>query len=152
MKPFETPDKAKEAAEDIMRRRFNFSRVTVARIRLEIAENDEEAEGFFIPKKPSVIVIGTTSLTSSPERKENEFLGLRVEGHGRIGHLPGSALFSNGIQPFESADEAKNAAREAARQGQWQVTLAKFSVSFPFDSDARSRIRNRAKPRSNVQL
>lgn len=116
--PFANQCEAKEARK-LLRRRRDLTGITLARLRMEIAET--EADLSKLERRRSLVVVmrleGSTPL-----------LGALVKNRQGAYPLPGAYLCLNGLKPFGSFLAAEYSAREVARQGRCGVTIATFKL------------------------
>ncbi|MFH0828972.1 MAG: hypothetical protein V1907_02215 [Candidatus Kerfeldbacteria bacterium] len=109
------------AAQQRLRQRADIAKVDLARLRLRIADNDDEIP--MLHRCRSLIVI-----YGIREGSDVEFLGRAVTGRPTAHPLSGAFLWTNGLKPFPNFADAEYAAREAHRQAMSKATIAAFSL------------------------
>jgi len=122
------------AGEKYARERADVKAVTLAGLKMEIAENEKELERF--EGKTSLVVIMNVDEHGF---KENRLLGPAVERKPNLYHLPGAFLQENGFITFRHTrslrdrrspfEKAFYLATEINRQAQTGIYIATFKLT-----------------------
>lgn len=99
-------------------------KTTLAYLWLKIAEREAEAEAQFAKSKDLVVIASDHSKTGVGDI----LMGRKIEGKPTQYPLYGARMSQNGFAPILNLDAAKYIASEAHRQGEFEVTLARFKL------------------------
>lgn len=127
--PYNTLGGASEGMKELSERR-EFSKISLARLRMKIADDAGEFMG--LRRSKSVVVIKLEREGESWDSKVVgwSLLGPLVEGKPTLRPIPGARLTQNGFVTFDSLDKALELGREINRQGDSAIWLADFRMKF----------------------
>lgn len=110
-----------EIAADELRQRKDICRVSIAIVKMVLAEARREFSAFW--NKKSLVVV-----RNMPEFGEIILIGAPVDEYFSRYPLYGALLTENGLRPFSSFQPAEFTAVEEARQTQCPVSIAIFKI------------------------
>ncbi len=121
--PFANLAEARIAKEQLQHRKNpQFKMVSIAKIEMELAENEKDL--FLLRKRKRLVVI-----MRIPDSKETIPIGRFVEGRPSCYPVPGAYLSDNGLKPFPSFERAEYVGQEVMRQAQCGAQIATFKLT-----------------------